>query len=83
MEKVNTNILLKHMVFLAKQTLRNGLIIIKLLEGKVYFVLIKMICILSKKLSVVRLYLSSEVSYQDLVLKVSITTPPGYDCELG
>ena len=34
-----------------------------------------------KKLSVVELYLSSEISYQDLALQEGI--PPGYNCKLG
>ena len=43
---------------------------------KVYYVLGKMIYILSKKkLSVVELYLSSEISYQDLALQEGITNP--------
>ncbi len=35
-----------------------------------------------KKLSVVELYLSSEISYQDLALQEGITNP-SYDCQLG
>ena len=42
---------------------------------KVYYALGKMIYILSKKLSVVELYLSSEISYQDLALQEGITNP--------
>ena len=59
---------------LLKAILSNGFTIIKLWEMKVYCVLEKMIYILSKKkLSVVELYLSSEISYQDLALQEGIT----------
>ena len=76
MEKVDTDIFLKHMEFLLKEILSNGFIIIKLLEMKVYCVLEKMVCsFLQKKLSVVELYLSSEISYQDLALQEGITNP--------
>lgn len=76
MEKVDTDIFLKHMEFLLKEILSNGFIIIKPLEMKVYCVLEKIIYILSKKkLSVVELYLSSEISYQDLALQEGITNP--------
>ena len=49
MEKADTDIFLKYMVFLLKAILSNGFIIINLLEMKVYYVLEKMIYILSKK----------------------------------
>ena len=76
MEKEDTNIFLKHMAFLLREILSNGFIIIKPLEMKVYSVLEKMIYIFfPKKLSVVELYLSSEISYQDLALQEGITTP--------
>ena len=67
---------LKRMEFLLKKALNNGFTIIRLLEMKGYYVLGKMIYILSKKkLSVVELYLSSEISYQDLALQEGITNP--------
>ena len=59
---------------LLKAILSNGFKIIKLWEMKVYCVLEKMIYILfEKKLNVVELYLSSEISYQDLALQEGIT----------
>ena len=72
---MGTNIILKHTAFLVKQVLKNGFIIIKLLEMKVYCVPAKMNIFFRKKLSVVELYLSSEISYQDLALQEGITNP--------
>ena len=72
---MGTNIILKHTAFLVKQVLKNGFIIIKLLEMKVYCAPAKMNIFFRKKLSVVELYLSSEISYQDLALQEEITNP--------
>ena len=60
------SIFLKRMESLLKEILSNGFTIIKLWEMKVYCVLEKMIYYsFEKKLSVVELYLSSEISYQE------------------
>ena len=67
--------LAKTYAFPVKQILRNGVIIIRLLERMGYCTHGKMTCALSKKLSVVKLYLSNEILYQDLVLQEGITNP--------
>ena len=68
MEKVDVDIFLKYMEFLLEKILGYRFIIIKLLEMKVC-------CVREKKISIVKLYLSSKISHQDLALQEGISNP--------
>lgn len=76
MEKEDTSILQSSMISPRLTTLRNGSLIIMLLATKVWCVLAnKKKYSFEYKLHVVELYLTSEVSYQELAIQEGIRNP--------